>query len=412
MTERQRIERPKLHAGQQAVFDSKARFRVVCAGRRWGKTQLGAWLCVEAAARGRGAWWVAPHYPIADIGWRMLKRLCGTLPGVVIRESDRRITMTNYPGWIQVKSASDPDSLRGEGLDLVVIDEAAYVKEAAWAEALRPALSDRLGRAVFISTPAGLNWFWRLYQRGLDPAQPEWAAWRYPTSANPSIAAEEIASARELLAAELFAQEYEADFVEDSNGTLRGVVDVSTALPLAEPEADDDYVMGVDLARLHDFTALSIFSARRRSEVYLDRFNQVSWSLQVGRIRAAAERFGVRKIVVDQTGLGDVVIEQLRREVPADLPVVGLTLTAAAKRDVIEGLSLAIERRDLLLLNDPLALAEAQAYARERLPMGGFRYTSPISDDTVIARGLAWWGCQPRQHESVPQAESIANPFF
>lgn len=407
-----RINRPRMHAAQREVFESRARFRVVCAGRRWGKTLLGAWLCVECGMAGGRAWWVAPHYPIAEIGWRMIKWLAARVPGVTLRESDRSLTFEKTGGRIQVKSASDPDSLRGEGLDLVVIDEAAYVKAQAWTEALRPALSDRRGRAVFISTPAGLNWFWGLYQRGLDPAQADWQTWRFPSGANPYLAASEIASARELMPADLHAQEYEATFIEDANGTLRGVAEIATAEALSGPLKDDEYVMGVDLARLRDSTAISIFSTRRNTEVYLDRFNQVAWALQVQRIQSAAERFGVQKIVIDQTGLGDVVVEQLRREISrrgGALPVIGLTLTANTKRDVIESLALAIERREITLLNDPLALAEAQAYARERLPTGRFRYNSPISDDTVIARGLAWWGCQRRESA---QAEAVANPFF
>jgi hypothetical protein len=85
-------------------------------------------------------------------------------------------------GTVQVRSADNPDALRGEGLDFVVVDECAYVAEAAWQEALRPALSDRLGRAMFISTPAGRNWFWRHYQRGLEGG--DWQSWSFPTSDN------------------------------------------------------------------------------------------------------------------------------------------------------------------------------------------------------------------------------------
>ena len=143
---------------------SRARFKVLAAGRRWGKSSLGVILALRTGLEGGRAWWVAPTYPIAQLGWRVLKQLSRKIPGVEIREDDRIVRLPGG-GEIQVKSADNPDSLRGAGLDGVVLDEAAYVKEEAWTESLRPALADRQGWALFISTPNGLNWFHRLYER-------------------------------------------------------------------------------------------------------------------------------------------------------------------------------------------------------------------------------------------------------
>lgn len=201
---------PRLHPGQKKVRDSKARFKVLACGRRWGKTLLGVGLCVEVASKLGRAWWIAPSYPIAMIGWRSIKRLARSIPGAEIREGTLTVTLPGG-GWIQVKSADNPDSLRGEGLDLAVFDEAAFVVEQAWTEAIRPALSDRIGKALFISTPQGRNWFWRLWARG-QAGDPEWESWTFPTAANPHIAKEEIEAARLGSTERTFAQEYEADF--------------------------------------------------------------------------------------------------------------------------------------------------------------------------------------------------------
>ena len=230
-----------LHEGQQQVALSQARFKVLAAGRRWGKTRLATALCTGHALERRQAWWVAPTYPIATIGWRLLKELASQVPGWQKSEVERRIELPDG-GIIQAKSADNPDSLRGEGLDFVVLDEAAFIKEEAWSQALRPALSDRQGRALFISTPRGRNWFFDLYNDA--QGREDWQAWQFPTSANPHIAPEEIESARSLLPALIFAQEYEAQFTSSFGAMFKRewFRDVLPTAPLAR------YVRYWDLA--------------------------------------------------------------------------------------------------------------------------------------------------------------------
>ena len=114
---------------------------------------------MQVAMNGGRAWWVAPSYKMAAVGWRLVHELGVQVPGVQVSKVNRMITLPTG-GAVQIRSADDPDSLRGEGLDFVVMDECAFMKEDAWTHALRPALSDRLGKAMFISTPKGRNWFY------------------------------------------------------------------------------------------------------------------------------------------------------------------------------------------------------------------------------------------------------------
>jgi len=176
-------------------------------------------LCVEAALRGGRAWWVAPSYKMAAVGWRGLRMLAQQIPGTDTSHSERLITFFSG-GTAQVRSADDPNSLRGDGLNLAVLDECAYMKEAAWSEALRPALSDRKGGALFISTPHGLNWFRDLWRLGENDEYPDWQSWTFKTSDNPFIDPDEIEAARRTLLGRIFRQEYEADFLEDNPGAL------------------------------------------------------------------------------------------------------------------------------------------------------------------------------------------------
>lgn len=206
------------HPGQRAVHESPARFKVLACGRRWGKTRLGVNECLDVAARGGRAWWVAPSYKMSEVGWRPLSHLASQAGGEV-RKGDRQIALPGG-GTVTVRSADDPNSLRGEGLDFVVLDECAYMQADAWRYALRPALSDRRGRALFISTPHGLNWFrdlWEYARRGEDA---EWAAWQFKTADNPYIDPVEIEAARRTLLSRIFRQEYEADFLTDAPGAL------------------------------------------------------------------------------------------------------------------------------------------------------------------------------------------------
>ena len=378
---------PKLHAGQMQVWEHPARFQVMACGRRFGKSRLGATMCISSAIRGKRAWWVAPSYPMAAIGWRMLKKLAVQIPGVAIREMDRLITMPGG-GTVQVRSADHPDSLRGDGLDFVVLDECAFVKEDAWTEALRPALADRKGRALFISTPKGRNWFWRLWQQ---TESSEWKSWRFTSYDNPYIQASEIDAARDGLPERVFRQEFMAEFLDDAGGVFRRVLDAVTAAQQDSAQPGHDYVMGVDWGKTSDFTVLTVLDATTNEACFVDRFNQIDYSVQVGRLQALAARFNPYNIVVERNSIGEPLIEQLAR---LNLPVQPFTTTNATKAQAIDALSLAFERSEIRIINDPVLINELQAYEMQRLPSGLLKYSAPdgLHDDCVMSLALAWHG--------------------
>ena len=149
--------------------------------------------------------------------------------------------------------------------------------------------------------------------------------------------------------------------------------------------------MGVDWGRDNDATAIVVIDADSRRMVALDRFNQVSWSLQRGRLAAIYEHWKPAVIWAEANSIGSPNIEALQDE---GLPVRAFTTTAKSKPPLIEDLALAIERADLALLPDEGLLSELASYAMERLPAGGYRYSAPpgLHDDLVIAAALAWYG--------------------
>jgi Terminase large subunit, T4likevirus-type, N-terminal len=205
------IEVPELHPKQHEIANSNARFRVVVCGRRWGKTRVGAYLALLDVMQGKRIWWVAPVYSQAMLAWRLLKPLFQQIPGAEIRESERCIKISGGELWI--KSADNRDNLRGEGLDGVVIDEADYTNEQTWTQALRPALADRRGWALFISTPREQGgWFEKAYNRGQGD-DPLWASWQYPSWTNPFLDPAELDDARRDMSELEYRQEFGAEFV-------------------------------------------------------------------------------------------------------------------------------------------------------------------------------------------------------
>lgn len=216
------VRMPPLHRGRDGVSGGQleiamhpARFKVVMCNRRWGKTHLGVALCLKGAAETGGIyWWVTPTYKHARPGWRTLKRLVRQIPGALVHESERYVTLPNG-GEVFVQSADDEGSLRGEGLSGVVLDEAAQIAPDRWVLELRPALSDRLGWALFIGTPQGEdNWFFKIYEAA--EFRPNWARWKYTAYDAPFVPLDEIEDAKQDMSEQEWLQEYMADVAATS----------------------------------------------------------------------------------------------------------------------------------------------------------------------------------------------------
>lgn len=380
---------PSMHEGQMEVAGDSARFKILDAGRRWRKSSLGVILCVESALRGGFAWWVSPSYPMSQVGWRMLKGLGMQIPRCEKKEVDKMLIMPGG-GFVQVKSADKPDSLRGEGLNLAALDECALMREEAWTEALRPALSDKKGNALFLSTPKGRNWFWQLFLKGQDPAQDEWKSWQFPTASNPTIDPEEIEAARRSLPERVFLQEYMAEFIEDAGIVFRRVMDALLEKPRETPSTINGVVFGVDWGKIEDFTVITGIDTASREMMFMDRFNRIDYQFQVARLKAHYDKYKPMVIIAEQNSMG-ALIEILQRE---SLPVQPFVTTNATKAQAIEYLALAFERGEIKIINDQVLINELQAFEAKRLPSGLIRYQAPegLHDDCVISLALAWQG--------------------
>ena len=341
------------HEAQRAIHEARRfRFRTVCTGRRFGKT-----LCLAAELLDRGGCeqpspqeaggygvarlagdygWIAPTYNVAERGIEAFRDIADGFIKVVGR-MPTRVEFEGAAGPVRVwfLSADNADNIRGYGFQGLVVDEAAMIPEQVWHYVLRPTIAQTLGWAVFVSTPKGRNWFYDLFTRGLDPTETEYAALSFPSKASPYFPASEWEDARRTLPVDVFRQEYEAQFLEDSAGVFRGVDACLIQTADCRPQTADSYnavglttkdtkgtkayalgrrhiVIGCDVAKHTDFTVLVAMDAETGVCLEMDRFNQLDWPVQKERIVAFARRWRGR-VFMDATGVGDPIYDDLLR---------------------------------------------------------------------------------------------------
>lgn len=371
----------------------------------------------------------APTYRMLAEVWRTTNRLLRSV--IETKNTQEKHVELITGGSIDFWSLDRADTARGRKYKRVVIDEAAMVKDLqnAWQAVIRPTLTDFQGDAWFMSTPRGMGFYFDLFNRGQDPTDEHWASWQKPTLTNPYIPPEEVEMAKRDLAEMTFQQEYLALFVQDAGAVFRNV----EACLTREPTCPADHkghrkVMGVDWAQLNDFTAISVFCGTCMRELQLDRFNQISWALQRGRVIAMAEKWQIEDGLVEANSIGGPNLEALWEEEMAveldeddeaiasvnakaraqdklkiadaeveplmsTIPLRAFVTTAASKPMVIRSLALCLEKEQAKWIDDPVGKGELLAYEQKISRLTGrATFSAPEGghDDSVIARALAW----------------------
>lgn len=218
----------KPHPLQKMLHDDTHRFRVMVCGRRFGKTIFAVNELIKKALLKKGNYWyVAPFYSQAkEIAWLLFKKYAVEQLVIKFNEAERTIYLING-SIIKLKGADMPDSLRGVGLNGVILDEFADFRRNVWDLVIRPMLSDTLGWALFLGTPKGkLNQLYEMFIRDKNhqdkdyrnfegmPIEPhdDYISYQFKTSENPYILSTEIETAKNELSSAYFLQEYEASF--------------------------------------------------------------------------------------------------------------------------------------------------------------------------------------------------------
>lgn len=303
-----------LHEAQLQIIRERERFNVVDCGRRFGKSLLGISLAVETSwVQRKPVSWLSPTYPMLQQVWREFKELNR---GIITsaNETEKRIEIDGG-GCIDFWSADNYNSIRGNKYARTIIDEAAICRnlEDAWQQAIRPTLTDYIGDAYFFSTPKGSNFFKTLFDRQGDG----WKSWQLPTSSNPFISKNEIESARRELPPNIFAQEYEAKFINEIGSVFKRAVITDVI-----PDKLQIYI-GSDLAysknTSSDYSVIVVIGICPLGNIYILHVER--WQSEIGatieRLRAiqneykvniAVESNGVQKAVADMVEVAGIKI--------------------------------------------------------------------------------------------------------
>lgn len=367
-----RIELPTPHINQQQILNADRRFVVVMCGRRFGKSELSQILIIKEALKGGQVAYITPTYKLAQV---FFERLTKVLP---FKNNIQKLKIyCPNEGSIEFFTGERLDNLRGRKFHLVIIDEAAFISdlEDGWNNSIRPTLTDFEGRAVFLSTPRGKNFFYSLFMK---QGENDWQSFKFSTYDNPHINPREIDEARIQLPEVVFNQEYLADPAENSanpfgNAFIKRCIKPISAQPIV--------CYGIDLAKSVDFTVI-VGLDNNGNVAYFDRF-QLDWH----NTKETIKRLPPAPIIVDSTGVGDPILEDLLRE---GVNIEGLKFTSQSKQQLMEGLASAIQQGRIGfpegVIVDELDVFEYQFTAN------GVRYSAPsgFHDDCVMALALAW----------------------
>jgi len=369
-----RIELPEPHTNQQKILDSEARFRVVMCGRRFGKSELSQIEIISSALMGNSVAYITPTYQLA-------KTFFAKLIKIIPFENNKSDLIINFPngGSVQFYTGERLDSLRGRKFHLVVIDEASFIPnlEDGWLNSIRPTLTDYKGRAIFLSTPKGKNYFYSLYLKGLE-SESDWQSFKFTTYDNPYIDKNEIDDASRQLPVAVFEQEYNANAMENAsnpfgNNFITFCVKPMSTLPVA--------YYGIDLAKSVDWSV--IIGLDVNGDVcHFDRF-QKDWKQTRETILLIDKN---KPIVIDSTGVGDSITEDLQRYFNS---MFGFKYTSTSKQQLMEMLSSAIQKSEIGfpdgMIKEELDIFEYQFTST------GVRYSAPqgFHDDCVNALALA-----------------------
>lgn len=414
------------HDGQKLFHRSPSRIRVLACGRRWGKDRA----CVmdtmltlvnlrderiQRLTAGQPSqlvplvhcWVVAPTYKLLQPHWR---EFLAFLPADLVNranEADYFLELLGGDILIEFKSADDPQKLVGVGLDYLLATECGIIQDSVWYESLQATLRSpgRLGKAVLNGTPKGKRgFFWKFYLMGQDAANlRQVQSWNFSCYDNPFADKEGLDFDRLVTPDHTFRQEYMAEFLDDGAGVFRRVREAAGLGPAddigdpnvghqpSSPAPNTQTIIGCDWGRSADATCFTVLEVKTKRVLCIDRFTNIEFAIQQGRLKALYERYHATAIIAEANSFGTPVIEQLRRD---GLPVQPFTTTNATKQVIIDGLALALEQGTVQILNDKTLINELIAYSSERLPSGLIRYGAPqgMHDDTIISLALALYG--------------------
>jgi len=388
--------RPHVSDYQRKILDSEARYTVVEASTKTGKTASHiVWLLEQALnpalKENDSVWWVAPVYAQAEIAYKRMKT---QMPDKdFFKTNEGKLTLTLPTGvHIQFKSADKPDNLYGDDVYAAVFDEFTRAKEEAWF-ALRTTLTATQGKCKFIGNVKGKkNWGYRLSQEAKSGKEgyEYFKITAYDAAEAGFITFEEIESAKRDLPDLVFKELYLAEASEDGTNPFgQKFINMCTQPMSSLPPI----CYGIDLANSVDYAVIIGLDALGQT-CYFDRFRKIGW----GNTKERIIRLPKLSMRIDSTGVGDPIVEDIEALNPL---AKGFKFTPISKQQIIEALAMAIQQRKTTFPeypkgtipeNDPGNIKFELENFEFEYTRTGVRYTAPagMHDDCVCALALAW----------------------
>ena len=325
---------PKQKEMINSILESRSKFHVACVGRQFGKSLMAMNLVLYWGINKGPAkiLWVSPVYSQTDKVQKELMAAIGD-SGLVksCNYSSNEIILKNGT-TVLFRSAERYDNIRGLTCDYGVIDEAAFCKDEAWQEAIRPVFMVRGKKVLFISTPKGKNFFYDLYQLGISEDYSQYQAYTGTSYDTPYIDPIDIMDAKKTLPENVFKQEYLAAFI-DSGGEVFSNLDKNTFT--AYPQPQGKVFCGIDLGKQEDYTVATFIDSRGQV-VDIYRSNAQEWTVMVGEICQLIRKWNATTMI-EVNSIGDVIFEMVKKQWQDTHPFV---TTSKSKQEIVEGLIL------------------------------------------------------------------------
>lgn len=384
------LKLPKPHAGQLEVINSTARFKILMAGRRWGKSKCCQILAVKELLQGHSVAYISPTH---DLNRKFFKQMERLIPAALIESSNKselQIELINQ-GTIKFYSGEALGNMRGNSFHLVIIDEAAFIPtlKEGYNEEIRPTLTDFKGKLVAISTPKGKGFFHTLYLRG-KVQQKDYQSWHFTSYDNPFIDPKEIDDAKAELPEASFNQEYLAIAGENANNPFG--VDNIKANTIKELSKKPSVIYGIDIAKIQDWTVI-IGLDEDGNMSHFERF-KLPYEVTIGKIKTLPDN--IVKII-DRTGVGEAIFERLLMET---LNIMGFQFTSTSKPKLYFELIKEVEEGGLKfneVVADEMLNFEFK-YTSNGHPT--FNASAGNTDDCVAALALSFRGLKDYQFYS------------
>lgn len=315
------IKLPLPHPKQREILASKSKRKVVCAGRRGGKTTMIASYSVQSFLNGRRVIYGTPVSKQLKDYWGLVKKYLKPLikSGHIYKnETDKYLRWAHDDDdgpMISAQTAYDADTWRGGHGDVIIYDEYAFMHPSVWEVVGSPMLLDTGGEAWFISTPNRKNHFYANYMRGIDDQDARWQSFRFTSHDNPHLNEDALRELSEDMTEDNFKQEIMALFLDNAGAVFRNIDKAHIAPPTRPNEHKGHMIVaGIDWAKRHDYTVIDLICRDCNQEVSLTRFNKIDYIYQRDKITRIFKEWNVSSGLAELNSIGEPNLEMLIRD--------------------------------------------------------------------------------------------------